>query len=209
MKKKVINVLAIGSHPDDIEFGCGGTLHRFKTQGHRTYMLIMSDGSEGGEVDVRKHEALDAAQTLGVEEVFWGGFTDTRLPFYENVITEIEKIVSKTKPTFVLVHHARDTHQDHRHVATCTVAATRNVANVLFYEGPTSFSFEPNVFVDIGRSLKYKFAGLSSHKSQILRTNVKSQTILDIAKATAMFRGTQCRIHYAEAFCSLRMMILP
>mgnify|MGYP003118183966 CR=1 FL=1 len=38
------NILAIGAHSDDIEFGCGGTLHKHVKEGHNVYMLIMSNG---------------------------------------------------------------------------------------------------------------------------------------------------------------------
>lgn len=207
MKKKNKTVLAIGSHPDDVEFGCGGTLYRLHSQGHRIFLLIMTDGSAGGNPRQRQKEQHTSAKVLGVEKIFWGGFTDTHLPFYRNVIAAIEGVVKEVAPTHVFVHHGKDTHQDHRHVTTCTVAATRNIPNVLFYEGPTAYDFEPNVFVDIGSCLSYKFRSLSSHRSQVKKTNISDQSILDIARATAIFRGTQCRIPYAEAFCSLRMFL--
>jgi LmbE family N-acetylglucosaminyl deacetylase len=115
--------------------------------------------------------------------------------------------VQRVSPEYVFVHHGKDTHQDHRHVCTCTVAATRNIPNVLFYEGPTSYDFEPILFVDIARELESKFDSLSCHKSQIMRTNIQHQSILEIARATAIFRGTQCRMPYAEGFVPLRMML--
>jgi LmbE family N-acetylglucosaminyl deacetylase len=207
MKEKTKTILAIGSHPDDIEFGCGGTLMQLGRQGHTVYMLICTDGSAGGDPHVRKKEQLASAGALGVKQVFWGGFTDTHLPFYQNVISSIESVVMEVAPTHVFVHHGKDTHQDHRHVTTCTVAATRNVPNVLFFEGPTAYDFEPNVFVDIGGCLQGKFKSLSCHKSQVTKTNINDQSILDIARATAIFRGTQCRIPFAEAFSSLRMFL--
>jgi LmbE family N-acetylglucosaminyl deacetylase len=207
MKEKIKTILAIGWHPDDIEFGCGGTLIRLAGQGHDTFLLILTDGSAGGDPIVRKREQSASLRALGAKKVFWGGFTDTHLPFYQNVISSIESVVKEVMPTHVFVHHGKDTHQDHRHVTTCSVAATRNVPNVLFYEGPTAYDFEPNVFVDIGGCLQQKFKGLSCHKSQVKKTNINDQSILDIARATAIFRGTQCRIPFAEAFSSLRMFL--
>jgi LmbE family N-acetylglucosaminyl deacetylase len=205
MNEKSKTILAIGSHPDDIEFGCGGTCIRLARQGCDVFLLILTDGSAGGDPVVRKREQNDSLKVLGAKKVFWGGFTDTHLPFYQNVISSIESVVKEIAPTHVFVHHGKDTHQDHRHVTTCTVAATRNVPNVLFYEGPTAYDFEPSVFVDIGNCLQRKFKSLSSHKSQVKKTNINDQSILDIARATAIFRGTQCRIPYAEAFRSLRL----
>jgi Uncharacterized proteins, LmbE homologs len=209
MSSSKMNVLAIGSHPDDIEFGCGGTLHKLTSQGHKAYFMVMTGGTAGGSFRLRKQEQIVAASTIPAQEVFWGDFTDTKLPFYENVIQKIETVVKKVQPTFVFVHHGKDTHQDHRHVSQCAVVATRNVRNVLFYEGPTTIHFEPNVFIDIADFIKAKIKTLSCHKSQIMKTNIKHLSILEIAKATATFRGTQCRVSHAEGFSSLRMFIMP
>ena len=206
--RKSANVLAIGSHPDDIEFGCGGTLHKLAKQGHNVYLMVLTMGNVGGAADARCVEQERSAKILGAKEVFWGELEDTMVPFYNNVIQGIEKVVRKVKPSFVFVHFGSDTHQDHRHVSESTVAASRNVRNVLFYEGPTTFDFEPNAFVDIARHLNAKIKSLGCHKSQIMKTNVGHRSILEIAKATATFRGTQCRVACAEAFCSLRMFVL-
>jgi len=43
-----MNILAIGAHPDDIEFGCGGTLSKYSEKGHKVYMLVLSKGDKGG-----------------------------------------------------------------------------------------------------------------------------------------------------------------
>jgi LmbE family N-acetylglucosaminyl deacetylase len=204
-----MNILAIGSHPDDIEFGCGGTLHKYAEKGHPVYMLILTHGEQGGAPARRMREQRASAKKLGATDLFWAEYVDTRLPFYENIIPTIEKVVGKVRPQFAFVHFGRDTHQDHRQASQSAIVATRNVPNVLFYEGPTSFEFTPNVYVDIGESMKTKIKCLACHASQVMKTNVESQSILDIARATAIFRGTQCRRAFAEAFASLRMFILP
>jgi LmbE family N-acetylglucosaminyl deacetylase len=41
------SVLAIGAHPDDIEFGCGATLAKWAAAGSRVHHLILTDGSKG------------------------------------------------------------------------------------------------------------------------------------------------------------------
>ncbi|MDD5675997.1 MAG: PIG-L family deacetylase [Chitinivibrionales bacterium] len=207
MPQAPVNILAIGSHPDDIEFGCGGTLYKFAQKGHRVFAYILTRGGFGGNPNVRSREQTRSQKLLGITSVFWGAFTDTRLHFFKNVVPSIEKVVQETKPAFVFVHHGKDTHQDHRNANTSAVSATRNIPNILFYEGPTSYNFEPNVFVDIKDQLPHKIASLACHDSQVMKTNINQQSILDIAKATATFRGTQCRVRFAEAFCSLRMFI--
>ncbi len=205
---KKFNILAIGAHPDDIEYGCAATLSRFAEKGNNVYLHILTDGSKGGSSKIRKREQEKSAKIIGVKKVFWSGYEDTKLPFYDTVINEIQKVVDTVKPVFVFIHDADDTHQDHRYVCECAISATRFIPNVLFYEGPTTVHFEPNVYVDIYDRIDIKFRCLRAHRSQVMRTNICNQSILDLAKATAMFRGEYCHLKYAEAFKSLRMMFL-
>jgi LmbE family N-acetylglucosaminyl deacetylase len=208
MLTKPYSVLAIGAHPDDLEFGCAGTLSRFVQKGNSVYLMILTDGMRGGASPQRRDEQIKAAELLGAKDLFWAGFQDTRLAFYDDVIIKIEEAIKKTKPAFVFVHSNRETHQDHRHANACTISASRNIPNVLFYEGPSSFEFEPNVYVDIQDCIEKKMDLLKTHQTQVMRTNVIGRSIVDIAMATATFRGTHCNVPYAEAFISLRMMFL-
>jgi LmbE family N-acetylglucosaminyl deacetylase len=45
---KKMNILAIGAHPDDIEFGCGGSLIKYADRGHHLFLLIMTEGGLSG-----------------------------------------------------------------------------------------------------------------------------------------------------------------
>ena len=56
-----MNILAIGPHPDDIEFGCGGTLMRYAQKGHDVFIMVLTDGSYGGDPEVRKKEQIESA----------------------------------------------------------------------------------------------------------------------------------------------------
>ncbi|MFP6589050.1 MAG: hypothetical protein VCE12_00865 [Candidatus Latescibacterota bacterium] len=42
-------------------------------------MMIITDGSEGGEADVRSSQQLEAAKIIGARDVFFGGYADTRI----------------------------------------------------------------------------------------------------------------------------------
>jgi LmbE family N-acetylglucosaminyl deacetylase len=205
---KPYSVLAIGAHPDDLEFGCAGTLSRFVQKGNSVYLMILTDGKQGGVPPARRDEQIKAAETLGAKDLFWGDYPDTRLSFYDDVIVKIEEVIKKTAPSFVFVHSNKETHQDHRHANACTISASRNIPNVLFYEGPSSFDFEPNVYVDVQDCIDKKMELLKIHQTQVMRTNVIGRSIVDIAMATASFRGTHCNVPFAEAFISLRMMFL-
>jgi LmbE family N-acetylglucosaminyl deacetylase len=202
-----MNVLAIGAHPDDIEFGCGGTLLKYAQKGDKVYLLIITKGGMGGDIPLRKAEQEASAKILRCTEVFWGNYDDTRVPVDQKLIQTIEDVIRKVDPTFIFVHHSDDTHQDHRHLATCTVTATRYTRNVLFYEGPTTQNFHPTVFTDIDSVLDKKIASLEAHSSQVVKTRIEGLSIVDITRSAAHFRGIQGRVKNAEAFVPLRLFI--
>ena len=204
---KKVNILAIGAHPDDIEFGCGGTLIKYRDKGHRIYLLVMTEGGMGAQTSVRAGEQLSSQAILGAEEVFWGGYEDTHLMADQEMINKIEKVISTVRPVFIFCNFIDDTHQDHRHLAQATISATRYIRNVLFYEGPTTQNFSPHVFVDIFDTLDRKIKALEAHRSQFTKTNIEDMTIAELARSSANFRGIQSRVKYAEAFHSLRLFI--
>jgi len=202
-----MNILAIGAHPDDIEFGCGGALTKFVSKGHQAYLLVMTRGGMGASPKIRAKEQSDAKLILGAQQVFWGGYRDTCLVADNNMIGKIEKVIARVKPAFIFCHYPDDTHQDHRNLCQATVSATRYIKNVLFYEGPTTQNFSPQVFIDISDTLEQKVGALKAHRSQIKKTNIEDLSIVELAYSSANFRGIQGRVKYAEAFHSLRLFI--
>ena len=202
-----MNILAIGAHPDDIEFGCGGALIKYADRGHRIYLMVMTEGDLGAPKPIRKDEQLDSQTILGVKHIFWGNYEDTYLEADKDIISEIEHVIADVKPDFIFCHYPDDTHQDHRHLAQAVISATRYIRNVLFYEGPTTQNFDPQIFVDISETLERKIQSLEAHRSQITKTNIENLTIIEVARSTANFRGTQGRVKFAEAFSSLRLFI--
>lgn len=202
-----MNILAIGAHPDDIEFGCGGTLAKYAKRGHHVFLMVMTEGDQGGEPPVRTREQLASNEILGVKEIFWGGYMDTKISADQATIMQLERIIRKVQPNFILTHFTDDTHQDHRHLSQVTISATRYIRNVLFYEGPTSQYFSPQVYVDISETMDTKMKALEAHASQVEKTNIEDRSIIELVQSTATFRGVQGRVKYAEAFAAVRLFI--
>jgi LmbE family N-acetylglucosaminyl deacetylase len=202
-----VTILAIGAHPDDIEFGCGGTLIKYSETGHRLFLYIMTEGGLGAPPSTRIEEQMASKAILGAEDIFWGRYEDTHLVVDIGLIGKIEKVIKKVKPDFIFCSYPEDTHQDHRHLAQAVMSATRYIRNVLFYEGPTTQNFKPHVFVDISDTLDKKIRALEAHKSQVMKTNIEDLSIVEVARSSANFRGIQGRVKFAEAFHSLRLFI--
>ena len=204
-----MNVLAIGSHPDDIEYGCGGALLRVARSGGNVYLFIATCGEEGGDPETRRKEQEACVRLLGARKVFWGGYHDTRLPLTRELISAIESVMRDVKPSVIFGHAPRDTHQDHRVLADATLSATRYTKNVLLYEVPTTQDFMPTLFVDICETLEDKLKVLEAHQSQVHQTRIEDQDILTLARSLANFRGIQARLKYAEGFLPVRYILEP
>lgn len=134
--------LAIGAHPDDIEFGCGGTLSKWATEGCQIFHLICTDGSKGtwdpqinGQelAKRRQKEQIQAAKELGgTQPVIFLGWTDGELESGIEQRKQIVTAIRECKPEILLAHDPWKRyrlHPDHRNagfLATDGVVAARD-----------------------------------------------------------------------------------
>jgi LmbE family N-acetylglucosaminyl deacetylase len=202
-----MNILALGAHPDDIEFGCAGTLAKYANNGHTVYLMVMTRGEKGGDGEERATEQKKAREILMAKRIFWGGFSDTFPPAQKDLIDAIERVIENVDPNMIFVNFSDDTHQDHRELARALNSAARNIRNVMYYEVPSTQHFTPKVFVDIERFMDIKKQSLMAHHSQMMKTNIEGLSILEISRSLANYRGIQARIRFAEAFCPERLII--
>jgi LmbE family N-acetylglucosaminyl deacetylase len=201
-----LNILALGAHPDDIEYGCGGTFLKFARNGENIYFMVLTKGEFGGDPKVRLREQEEAMRMLGVKEIFWGGYIDTELPNDRIIITRIDQVIAKVMPDEVYVNYLYDIHQDHRTLAECALAATRYVKKVFFYEDYTSVNFEPDIFVDIEDVLEEKQRLIKVYSSQVSKSYPTKLDMVESVKAIANFRGFQGKVKYAEGFKAFRFL---
>jgi len=68
----MLDVLAIGAHPDDIEIFMGGALAAFHAQGLKTGICDLTQGEAGtyGSAETRALELSKATEILSVEKRF-------------------------------------------------------------------------------------------------------------------------------------------
>jgi LmbE family N-acetylglucosaminyl deacetylase len=85
--------LVVVAHPDDAEFGCGGTIAAWAREGWEVTLVICTDGGSGGPDDatevgpddrrringIRKAEQAAAAEVLGLKEVIFLDLPDGQL----------------------------------------------------------------------------------------------------------------------------------
>ena len=157
-------VVAVGAHPDDIDFGCFGTLAKLSGS-HEIHIFIFSGGEVGGLREVRIKEAEASATLIGAKvEVF--GYPDGSIPVDAVSIEFLKKRIDALKPAVLFAPYCEDTHQDHRAVSRIVVSSCRYVPKILFYELPQTEWFEPNYYVDITDYFKVKEKAVRCHESQ-------------------------------------------
>jgi LmbE family N-acetylglucosaminyl deacetylase len=127
--------LAIGAHPDDIEFGCGATLAKWAAAGCSVTMLVLTDGSKGtwsGDDDPvklglrRRLEQQHAATALGVDRVERLDRVDGELVNGRTEQAEVCQVIRTWRPDVVLGHDPWKRyriHPDHRHAGWLTLDA--------------------------------------------------------------------------------------
>jgi LmbE family N-acetylglucosaminyl deacetylase len=144
MKNKII--LAVGAHPDDMDFGASGTIAKWIEEGATVYYLICTDGSRGSSdpkmthqrlAKFRKDEQLGACKFLGVKKAFFLDHTDTQLVPDLKLKEEIVRIIRKLRPNIAITmdptfYYTTDmigfgsgfvNHTDHRAAALATMDA--------------------------------------------------------------------------------------
>jgi len=205
--EKAKTILAIGAHPDDIEFGCGGTLIKESDNGSNIYMLVASAGSEGGDATKRLDEQKVAASIINVKGLFLAHFKDTNILFNSELIDYIEDKIKKIKPDKIYVNSKNDSHQDHTNLSLATIAAARYSTRVLFYETYSSLVFNPCIFSDISNVIGKKTKALEAHNSQTNKFRPEKVGLINGIKSIATYRGFQIGVQYAEGFEALKFLL--
>lgn len=198
-----MNVVAIGAHPDDIELGVGGSVALHQLNGDSVRFLVLTKGSELSEPSQRANEARTAAEILDVDDIHFLGYEDTQIPYNGEIIKRINGHLDAVDADRVYAHTEEDTHQDHRHAALASIAAARNIDEVLAFESPsTRSSFDPQYYNSLTEGvLEQKIESIRAHESQSEKKYLEAEAM----KGLARFRGRQANTRYAESFQVIRV----
>lgn len=105
--------LVVAAHPDDPDIGCGGAMARLAAAGYRVIVVVVTDGSEGGEDptvpdeelrDTREREQRAALQELGVTDVEFLRYPDGRLEPSLALRRTLTRLIRRYKPATVFAH---------------------------------------------------------------------------------------------------------
>jgi len=190
-----VSALAIGAHPDDVEFGAGATLAKWAAAGCVVHHLICTDGSKGtwdpGQdpaelVATRRVEQRAAAKALGgAGEVVFLGWVDGELDSSLRQRWQVAYWIRKLRPAVVLGHDPWKRyrlHPDHRHAGLLAVEGIVAARDPLFFpeqqldpHRPDALLLweadEPDHVESVGQpALDAKLDALRAHESQFRTT---------------------------------------
>ena len=203
-------VLAIGSHPDDIEYSCSGTLLKLQEENNSIIKcFIMSCGSKGDPSSniKRINESKNALKEIGYTNNHI--FLNRPYPCNPEINKEsdfLRNIILEFKPNIIFTHSALDTHQEHIMTNQITITAARRLKLSLL-EYPiysATPSYKPNVFSDITNYFSRKLEILSKHESQSTKSYMQKD-FLKVFNKSAYAMLHLCE--YVETFSIHRLII--
>jgi LmbE family N-acetylglucosaminyl deacetylase len=175
--------------------------------------------SSDGLIPIREKEQRAAAKILGVKELMLLGYIDGTLVPSLAMRRDLTRVIRRWRPDVVVTgdptvrYYGNEylNHPDHRAVADAALDAvfpsseTSAIFPELLAEGLPphkvkqvliSGSLEPDVFVDISRTLAVKCRALKAHRSQV----DKGEWVDQLLTAWALRDGKRGGLRHAEAF---------
>jgi LmbE family N-acetylglucosaminyl deacetylase len=218
-----MRILAVGTHPDDIEIACSGTLAKCVKRGDTVIVCHASTGNLGHVIippkeltEIRAKEAKRAGAMAGFE-VICAGFDD--LEIYDNnkkARDMMVDIIKYANPDLIITHDPDDYMPDHtatsRLVFDASFTATlpnyktkqpnpAKLVPIYYMDTLAGVNFNPTMYVDITNEIDLKLDMLNCHESQIVWMRDHDHIDFpDMVRTCSRYRGYQCGADYAEGF---------
>jgi len=204
-------VLAIGSHADDVEIGCGGTLITIALSNpglEVDWIVLAAPGERAGEA---RASAADFLAGAGAARVEVHDFRDGFLPYVGGAVKDVfEDLKTRVEPQVVFTHAGYDFHQDHRLACELTWNTFRSHL-ILEYEIPKVDGDlgRPNVFMPLSPAVV-------DRKLELLERHFHSQSgkhwfDRETFKGLMRLRGAEAvaPTGFAEAFTCRKAVLAP
>lgn len=216
-------IMVIAAHPDDPEFGCGGTVAKWAAEGNQVSYVLLTSGDKGSHdpsvrpgqlAALREGEQRRAADVLGVENVMFLRHADGIVENTLALRAQLAGLLRRHRPHIVLAIDPWKTYQlhpDHRaagYAALDAVFAAREwniFAEQLVGEDDPWRVQEVYLFwtdhadfwVDISSTIEARILALACHASQVGTDYEKLGARI---RERAQEAGKEQGLPYAEGF---------
>jgi len=215
------DILAFGSHPDDVEMTCAGLLLKLGARGYTTAAVHLTRGEMGsrGTVEERRAEAEEAARIMRVDWMEMLDLGDSRMKVDRESVDTVAALIRRARPRLVLAPYSRDPHPDHARSGRL-VAEAFHVAGLKKYPlegepwnpGQLAYCmyrahFRPSFVVDVTEQFEEKRAAVLAYHSQVGATKsgeeesrLSSPLFLRAWEGRHLHFGATIGVLYGEAY---------
>jgi len=207
-----MKILAVGAHPDDVEFGCAPVLIQEVRNGHEVRILVTSKGeaASAGSPEERAQEAKDAARIIGAAIQFLDLGGDCHIQHNPTTAMLLALEIRRFKPDVVLAPHlGENQHPDHWAVGKSVRDAARlarygglqdleelppHPITSLYYYTITQVLVDPppQLVIDVSAAREAWESAIQCHKSQM-----KTRNYADLVLSRARAIGASIGVEYA------------
>ena len=225
----VVDLLAFGPHPDDIEIGMGGAVARHVALGLRVGLCDLTAGEMGsnGTVEERLAEAEAAGAVLGAAWRVNLRWPDRAIGGAHQIESAVA-LIRHVRPTAVAIPHGHDRHPDH-------VAASAILTEAVFNSGLRRYepsraawkparlcyyfindSTAPSFVIDVSDVYDRKRRALACYTSQFtpagpaaVGTRLTSPRFQQLIESRDAHFGALAGVEFAEGFVVRDPVLLP
>ncbi|WP_179352429.1 bacillithiol biosynthesis deacetylase BshB1 [Winogradskyella vidalii] len=223
-----LDILAIGSHPDDVELGCGATLAKEISKGKKVGIIDLTRGELGtrGTAETRDEEAFNAAKILGVQSRINMQFADGFFLNDKKHQLEIIKMIRYYQPEIIICNAIDDRHIDHAKGSqlvsdACFLSGLKKIETTykdknqpqepwrpkVVYHYIQWKDIEPDLVVDVSGFISKKMESVLAYKTQFFDPNSKapetpisSKNFTDSVDYRARNLGRLIGVEHAEGY---------
>nr|WP_048602743.1 bacillithiol biosynthesis deacetylase BshB1 [Rubeoparvulum massiliense] len=216
-----VDIVAFGAHPDDVEIGCAGILHRHVQMGKRVLIcdLTKAELSSNGNVELRQQEAAHAAEIIGAKRINLG-MADRGIVEDTDSIRKVVAVLRRYQPKLVLAPYWEDRHPDHMacyhlvYQAIFSATIRKFVVDDLpphrvkqYFAYFINQITTPSCLMDISQQWETKRAALLAYGSQFSAQPGTVSTPLNAGYLASLegrerYFGSQLGVQYAEGLVS-------
>lgn len=224
-----LDILAIGSHPDDVELGCSGTLINEIKRGKKVGIIDLTQGELGtrGTIETRYQEAADSAKIMGVAVRQNLKMRDGFFRNDEAHQMQLIQIIRQYQPEIVIGNILEDRHPDHGRAGwliydACFFSGLRQIKTVgddgeeqekwrpkmLLHYIQDRF-YEPDIIIDVSDVWEQRMQTVKAFRTQFLpdgsndpQTYISSPEFMEALTARARSLGKRIGVKYGEGFVS-------
>ena len=222
-----VDILAFGSHPDDVELGCGGSILSAISQGLKVGIIDLTKGELGtrGTPEIRKKESKKASEILGVSFRKNLDFKDGFFINDKEHQLKVVEVLREHKPSIIFCNAVKDRHIDHpkgsKLVSDSCFLSGLSKINTNYKNSKNQspwtpkqiyhyiqwFDLKPDILIDISEFQEKKMKAIMAYKSQFYNpkstepnTPISSKSFIDSIKQRDQNFGRISGVDAAEGF---------